>query len=455
MTHDGMQRVNCSSRVAGGDAAARPAPPSREEASNLSAPSRRGEVWAGVSTREVNDIAGIGGLDDVRERRRVESRRARYQRRLGLRRAYARAPELQDLRTVEGYLPRLARCGHTCRTGTVEVRVQNTDQGRRGYLAGLEACGSVWACPVCSAKLWARRRDELAQVAAWATGEGARSWLMTLTVRHRARHDLRALVRGIAEAWSKFISGRFWLHFQKWAGSVGYVRRLEITWGRRHGWHPHLHIQFHLTRDLDDAAWSHMWRARLAMRWRECVERVLGQEHVPTLERGCDMRAHDRAGDYIGESSLELTDADAKRARRSSRLSIAQLADLVASGVHREASRSARERYSRVCSAWREYVAATRGARALTWSCGLRRRAGLIDDEQAADEAADALERARAPVVATLEGQRWSERTRWRALEICALLEAGERGDVDRLVVLGCDAPESWDDARAHEARAG
>lgn len=417
--------ARCVMEAAGGGAAPVPAP-SREEASNLSA----------------------GETGD----RRIEARRRRYARRLGLRRAYARAPELAELRTVEGYLPRFARCGHQCRAGTVEVRVEPTDHGARGYLAGLESCESVWACPVCSARIWARRRDDLDRVAAWARDQGARSWLLTLTVRHRARHDLRALRQGIALAWTKFISGRFWQSFRQFLGCVGYVRRMEITWGRRHGWHPHLHVQIHLRRDLDDEPLAELWRARLATRWRECVERVLGAEHVPDLWRGCDLRVHDRAHAYLGESSLELSDADAKRARRRSRLSIGQLADLVAAGVRADASRSTRERYARAARAWCEYVLATRGARALTWSVGLRRDAGLIEDEDAADAEADAAEAARSPVLATMDGQRWSERVRWRYREICALLEAAERGDIAALERAGCHAAA---DASTCEARAG
>jgi len=423
--------ARCVMEAAGGGAAGS-GPPSREEASNLSA-------------AENGD-------------RRIEARRRRYARRLGLRRAYRDAPELSELRTMEGYLPRVARCGHTCRTGTVEVRVEPTSSGDRAYLAGLEQCGSVWACPVCSAKIWARRRDDLEAVAAWARGRGARSWMLTLTVRHRARHDLRALRRGLALAWSQFIAGRFWINFRENFGVVGYVRRMEITWGRRHGWHPHLHVQLHARGDFDrDDELALRWRARLATRWRECVERTLGAEHVPDLWRGCDLREHDRAHAYIGESSLEISDADAKQARRRSRLSIGQLSDLVASGVRADASRSARERYARAARAWCEYVLATRGARALTWSVGLRRDAGLVDDEDAADEAADAAETARSPVLAEMDGQTWSERTRWRYREICALLERAERRDIDGLIALGCHAVEGWSDAAAStwEARAG
>lgn len=434
--------ARCVMEAAGGGAAPVPAP-SREEANNLSAPHHGdGRIGLGLSSESAENPNDI---------KRVEARRRRYARRLGLRRAYATAPELAELRTVEGYLPRLARCGHQCRTGTVEVRVETTDHGARGYLAGLESCESVWACPVCSARIWARRRDDLDRVAAWAREQGARSWMLTLTVRHRSRHDLRALRAGLALAWSRFISGRFWLNFRKNFGVVGYVRRLEITWGRRHGWHPHLHVQIHARRDFDLGELAALWRARLATRWRECVASVLGDEHVPDLWRGCDLREHDKAHRYIGESSLEITDSDAKQARRRSRLSVGQLADLVASGVRADASRSARERYARAARAWCEYVVATRGARALTWSVGLRRDAGLVDDEDAADAEADAAEAARSPVLATMEGQLWSQRTRWRYREICALLEAAERGDVVALVRAGCHAA----DASTCEARAG
>lgn len=433
---DARQTVDATRHEAAeGGASAEPRAP-WEEASNVSAACCRGEDLSRAPQEKANEI------------KRIEARRKRYARRAGLRRAYAREPELGCLRTVEGWLPRWARCGHVCRTGEVEIRVQQTEHGPRGFLAGLESCGSVWVCPVCAARVWARRREDLAAVAQWAGEQGATSWLVSLTLRHRARHDLGAMIRGLAGAWRKFIAGRWWKQFCAATGYVGSVRRLEVTWGRQHGWHPHLHVQFFASRSLSP------WIFALQCRWRAIVERTLGRAHRPTLERGCDVRIHDEAHKYIGDSPLELTDHDAKRARHASRLSMAQLAELVSRGAPRDASASARARHARLVRAWGEYAEATRGRRALTWSVGLRKRAGLLDDEEVADAAADAAETEHAPPVATMPGETWS-RVRWRPRDVTNLLDFAEKHDVYALIRAGCDAPLGWIDPAESWPRAG
>lgn len=407
-----------------------------------------GAPWEEASNLSARDSA-VG--KKPKDFERIDRRRKRYRRRNGLRRAYARRPELAHLRSIEGYVPRVARCGYVCRTGTVEVRTQPSTDGETGYLAGLEQCSNIWACPVCSARLWARRRADLAIVSKWAKDEGASSWLLTLTLRHRARHDLGEMLRGLALAWSKMQAGRWWQNFKDGAVILGMVRRVEVTWGRRNGWHPHLHVQIFAKGDPS------RWAEALAVRWRVMVERALGKRHAPTLERGCDLREHADADRYISDAHLEITDADAKNARRRGRLSIGQLAELVAAGVRADASASAQRRYSSIVKTWGQYVAACRGRRALTWSVGLREAAGLIEDEDQADEQADADDAARSTILATMPGQDWNH-VRRSALRICALLEAAEAHDVTALVRAGCDPPEGWQDpaeAWPRETRAG
>ncbi|OLM28013.1 hypothetical protein Ae717Ps2_6863c [Pseudonocardia sp. Ae717_Ps2] len=48
------------------------------------------------------------------------------------------------------------------------------EPGTAGF-GGLATCGSVWACPVCSAKISARRSKDLEQLINWNADRGARS----------------------------------------------------------------------------------------------------------------------------------------------------------------------------------------------------------------------------------------------------------------------------------------
>ena len=58
------------------------------------------------------------------------------------------------------------------RRARVALVVIDTPDGRRAGFGGLVTCGSVWACPVCAAKVATKRAEDLAAVLdavhAWA-----------------------------------------------------------------------------------------------------------------------------------------------------------------------------------------------------------------------------------------------------------------------------------------------
>ena len=84
-------------------------------------------------------------------------------------------------------LHRLRGCGRGRRAAVVGVRYS---PGIGAGFSGLVTCGSVWACPVCSAKILARRSLELgAGLLAWEAA-GGRLVMGTLTMRHHRGHRL-------------------------------------------------------------------------------------------------------------------------------------------------------------------------------------------------------------------------------------------------------------------------
>lgn len=349
--------------------------------------------------------------------RREDRRRQRYERRRGLRSAYAR-PELGALRNLRGYLPSWAQCGHTCTTGEVGVHLAPAQgaKPRRAYLSGLLTCKSVWVCPVCSASILGARGLDVEHVTSWAQRErGASPWLVTLTVRHARADDLRKLLEGLSLAWSKLLSGTAWQRARKRLGFVGSVRRLEVTRGPN-GWHPHLHLLVWATGNItDEIGW-------LSERWAAMVRRHLGERHEPDPRYGLDVRPVEGAEDYVTKPIHEVTDSDVKRARSTGHESIAQLCERVAS-----ADPSALD-----LAAWLEWCQATRGRRALTWSVGLRAAAGLGegDDDNEGDEDDTSGQ------VARLSGERWNS-LRGFPRAVCAVLEAAERGQWDDLKAAG------------------
>jgi hypothetical protein len=133
-------------------------------------------------------------------------------------------------------------CGRGFQDAALGV-VVGVGKDRRSVVQGVNRCGSVWADPVCSAKIRAFRSEEFGQLIARHIRAGGRAFFVTLTARHYARHRLEDLFDAITETWKLLISGRNWVGDRQALGIIGNIRSTEVTFGLlRFGWHPHLHI---------------------------------------------------------------------------------------------------------------------------------------------------------------------------------------------------------------------
>jgi hypothetical protein len=117
----------------------------------------------------------------VRPRRRVARRQAVS--RSARRARWRRRTQAQKITS----LARVRRCGslRDPEHGAVLVMSSRPD-GRTAGFEGLVTCGSVWACPVCAAKVAAARAEELAAVLDKPHEDGGSAFMLTLTIRHRA-----------------------------------------------------------------------------------------------------------------------------------------------------------------------------------------------------------------------------------------------------------------------------
>ena len=91
-----------------------------------------------------------------------------------------------------------------------EVQVRSAAKTGRCYYAGLMACGSVWACPVCAAKIQQVRADEVRRAIAAAGRLGLAPWLLTLTVPHTRHDDLAGLLKAFTGSLGTLFKGRGW-----------------------------------------------------------------------------------------------------------------------------------------------------------------------------------------------------------------------------------------------------
>jgi hypothetical protein len=244
-----------------------------------------------------------------------------------------------------------------------------------GY-GGLTTCGSVWACPVCSAKITARRAVELTELIEWNADRGGSVALLTLTMQHHVGQRLRTLRRALTGAWRHVVSSRGWKEAKKELGMDGYVRAIEATHGEN-GWHLHIHclllfdgpISDQMVELLADEVWA---------RWSTGLSR----EGMTSLRRhAVDVRvgehALDRLGNYINKIAFEAVGGRWKKGRKGGRTPFEILAEGLEIGLADD------------FDLWFEWEQGSKGMRQLTWSRGLKDRVGIQkkEDEEIAAEA--------------------------------------------------------------------
>lgn len=279
-------------------------------------------------------------------------------------------------------LPRLRNCGrvaHSASGGAV-VRVSDTDTGRRAGLAGLQSCGSVWACPVCARKIGAERSGEVARVLRAVAAQNGSAALVTLTMRHDRGHLLSELWDAVTKAWGAVTSGGAYVKDQAVFGILGWVRTVEVTHGAA-GWHVHVHSVVCLDGPTSPEMMDEMG-GRMFARWERKLSR-LGFSAVAD-RGGLDVRkirltadSIDSVAEYISKITAEITSPTAKEARSGNRTPFAILRDALETGNADD------------LDLWWTWEKVSAGRKQLTWSKALREWAGLHYEKSDDDIAAE------------------------------------------------------------------
>ncbi len=276
-------------------------------------------------------------------------------------------------------LRRCRHCGRVPRSaGAVTLRVRG---GVAGY-AGLSHCASVWACPVCGARIRWRRSIEVGQVLASAVGEGRPLVFVTLTMRHHQAQALASLWAGAGSGWKRAISGKGWVSVSENVG--GWVRVWEVTYGVN-GWHVHVHAVL----ILDQAqGWAGVaegmyrrWSAGLVSKGFQ-APMLVGQDwHLVHGENAADevagylTKLSDDPGFALGG---ELAYSAPGRARGG-------LKTLPPFALLQRLEETGEVEALRL---WHEWEAASKGKRQIGYSRGLRERYGVeeVEDQAIVDE---------------------------------------------------------------------
>lgn len=286
----------------------------------------------------------------------------------------------------------------------------NQETNSAGY-AGVNHCGSVWACPVCSAKIAATRQTEISKaVNVWSERDNGQVAMFTFTMRHNASQRLDDLWDGLGQGWREItkkgsahrgeidrlgVNTVRRVHTGQRKGQdvphrfIPWLRVIEATHGKN-GWHLHVHALVFLQSDV-----SHDEMQDLYGRWHERWSRGLskagihGSEMVNKAVFLSGKQVDQKIGDYLTKTTynagdvagLEVARSDLKSARFGNRtpfeilrgLALAD-ADIVQDGDE---------------ARWREWEIASKGKRQLTWAGETRNFLGLgeeLTDEEIADQ---------------------------------------------------------------------
>jgi hypothetical protein len=238
----------------------------------------------------------------------------------------------------------------------------------RAHYGGLQTCASVWACPVCSAKISERRRAELQGLIAAHEAAGGFVLLVTRTVPHARNDDLVELLDKIARAEASYKAHRDYKTLMRAFGRVGTVRALEVTLGEANGWHPHVHELVFLTvpvalADLEEDLFR-IWRAAAGRAGLD----------LPNRAHGLTVQDGSRAAKYASKWGLEseLTQWHRKRGKVESRTPFDLLRAVSETGDAYAGLR------------FREYAEAFHGRRQLVFSRGLKAlyQIGEVSDDE-------------------------------------------------------------------------
>lgn len=202
-------------------------------------------------------------------------------------------------------------CGCSRNVASDGVVVYRNVSGDNARFSNLMTCGSVWACPVCAAKVTEARRAELqAGVTEWIR-QGGQIALMTLTHPHESFDSLAENLDKFAKALQYFKNSRAYKgafgtpkHPGRY-GRVGSVRSLEVTHGVN-GWHPHTHDLVFLKRDglLNDV--HTIEELKGAWVKAQLKAGIGGNSRITDMfEHGLDIRGGDYAAEYVAKFGHE------------------------------------------------------------------------------------------------------------------------------------------------------
>lgn len=326
-------------------------------------------------------------------------------------------------------LGRVMNCRRVRADSNLDVELRVGEEGLAGF-SNLQTCGSVWACPLCSSRILATRRDELTKLVHGAVEQEMAIGFATKTIRHHKGQSLSELLTILSKAQQAVGRDRAVRAKREELGFVGYVRRLEITHGSN-GWHPHYHeLQLFETdvteaqlQELHDLEFRAFQKRAINMGVAAPLPQAQDSRLVRAKRQKSQLNPEDKEQldiedvediiDYMSKGTyngLQEDENDTSRDGETTALKLARvkletpgIAHEMASDVTKKGKRGSRTPFEILTSVvetgdcddlslWHEFEQASRGKRLMTWSRGLKQMFGIgevTDEDAAAEETAD------------------------------------------------------------------
>lgn len=242
-----------------------------------------------------------------------------------------------------------------------DVEIWRKPDTKKASFHNVGVCGSVWNCPVCSTKINAKRRVQIKDAYEAVSKLDGSAYMLTFTIKHGFGDSLDDLTSKFKEAYDimsksyafKDITRKEPLkrprkESMSFLSHIGRVTSLEVTYGKKNGWHPHEHQLWFFERDLKKSEITKI-QDRLFDEWKSaCVSVGLPEPLKWLVEKdiktgkvikkrylALDIRKALTAEEYLTKFSTtrnwgienELANSNAKKAKKSGRTPFQLLED--------------------------------------------------------------------------------------------------------------------------------
>lgn len=224
------------------------------------------------------------------------------------------------MRTAGIYLKehRVSTCQKTAAFGNdnyefSQVPVGLNDTGNAKF-GGLNYCGNVWTCPVCSRLIAAKRIKQVRHCMRECGESGGQCGFVSLTMPHTSEDKLDELLPMLREAKKYFSTCRRFRDLMAEYDYQGEIRAFEATHGDKNGWHPHFHSVYFFGSKKLLSDWDY-FESELHAIWLIAVLKKTGRN---INEHGLDVQwpSHDddsKIAAYVGKWGAELALGHTKR----------------------------------------------------------------------------------------------------------------------------------------------